>query len=250
MDELIIYKIVLIVMFVTAPIVFLYLLFFPAPYGRYARQGLRMRIPCALGWFVMELPAAMVMLYFFLTGPKLTIVYCFLILWEIHYINRAFIFPLRLPNLFKPMPILIPIMGIIFNIINGYTNGMALTRIYVYPLSWAYDPRFILGSLIFFTGFFINQHADDILLKLRKSNQADYQIPVGGLYRWISCPNYFGEIIEWGGWALATWSLAGFAFFIWTMANLIPRALAHHKWYLKTFAHYPKNRNVLIPIFL
>jgi hypothetical protein len=31
------------------------------------------------------------------------------------------------------------------------------------------------------------------------------------------------------------------------MANLIPRAVAHHHWYKTTFADYPANRRALIP---
>jgi len=62
----------------------------------------------------------------------------------------------------------------------------------------------------------------------------------------ISCPNYFGEIIEWFGWAIATWSLAGLAFAIFTFSNLVPRALAHHRWYLSKFPNYPKKRRAII----
>jgi protein-S-isoprenylcysteine O-methyltransferase Ste14 len=67
------------------------------------------------------------------------------------------------------------------------------------------------------------------------------------MYRYISCPNYFGEIVEWFGWAIATWSLSGLAFAIWTFANLAPRAHAHHKWYHKNFKEYPVERKALLP---
>ena len=49
------------------------------------------------------------------------------------------------------------------------------------------------------------------------------------------------------GWALATWSLAGLSFLCFSLANLAPRALAHHRWYHQTFADYPKQRRALIP---
>jgi protein-S-isoprenylcysteine O-methyltransferase Ste14 len=67
------------------------------------------------------------------------------------------------------------------------------------------------------------------------------------MYRWISCPNYFGEIVEWIGWAIATWSLAGLAFALWTAANLAPRAHSHHQWYRESFADYPQERKALVP---
>jgi len=128
------------------------------------------------------------------------------------------------------------------------TNGRFLfTFSGGYPDSWLADPRFILGVIAFIAGFIINRWADRVLRKLRQPGESGYRIPQGGLYRWISCPNYFGEIIEWAGWAMATWSLPGLAFAVWTFANLAPRACAHHVWYHQHFADYPRQRRALIP---
>ena len=63
----------------------------------------------------------------------------------------------------------------------------------------------------------------------------------------MSCPNYLGEIVEWCGWALATWSLAGLAFALYTAATLRPRALNHHSWYRQRFPDYPPERRALVP---
>ncbi|MGL5956334.1 MAG: 3-oxo-5-alpha-steroid 4-dehydrogenase, partial [Brevinema sp.] len=41
-----------------------------------------------------------------------------------------------------------------------------------------------------------------------------------------------------------------FAFFLWTVANLLPRALTSHRWYLDHFPDYPKDRKALIPFLL
>jgi 3-oxo-5-alpha-steroid 4-dehydrogenase 1 len=85
------------------------------------------------------------------------------------------------------------------------------------------------------------------LRRLRENGEPGYAIPYGGFYRWISSPNYFGEIIQWFGWALATWSLAGLAFAVWTAANLAPRAQSHHRWYREHFSNYPPERKSLLP---
>jgi protein-S-isoprenylcysteine O-methyltransferase Ste14 len=63
----------------------------------------------------------------------------------------------------------------------------------------------------------------------------------------VSCPNYLGEIVEWTGFALLTWSLPAVSFAAWTVANLVPRALAHHRWYRERFPDYPRRRKALIP---
>jgi len=96
----------------------------------------------------------------------------------------------------------------------------------------------------------INQLSDNILLNLRKTPGNGYKIPYGGLFRWVSCPNFFGEIIEWSGFALMIWSPAGLAFAVWTAANLIPRALDHHKWYRENFPDYPQERKAVFPCLL
>ena len=108
-------------------------------------------------------------------------------------------------------------------------------------------PQFIIGLLIFFTGMIINVYSDNILFLLRKDGNTKYKIPYGGLFKWVSSPNYFGEILEWIGWALATWSLAGLSFAIWAIANLAPRSYSNHLWYKEKFPDYPKDRKILIP---
>ena len=96
----------------------------------------------------------------------------------------------------------------------------------------------------------LDLRADSILRNLRTPGESSYKIPRGGLYERISCPNYLGEILEWLGWALATWSLAGLAFAVYTIANLGPRAISHHRWYQREFDDYPGDRKALIPYLL
>jgi protein-S-isoprenylcysteine O-methyltransferase Ste14 len=172
----------------------------------------------------------------------------FLLLWELHYFQRAYIFPFRRRGGEKPMPILVAAMGFIFTATNSYLNGRWLFTLGPeYGPGWLVDPRFVAGAALFLGGFAINQHADHVLFNLRKPGETGYKIPRGGLYRWISCPNYFGEIIEWFGFALATYSLPALVFAIWTTANLLPRAIAHHRWYKETFSDYPPERRAIVP---
>lgn len=222
----------------------------PAPYGRHSRSGWGISIPNHLGWLFMELPALVVFSYFFLGGrvEQSAVTWLFFSLWMLHYMNRTLIFPFRIKAREKRIPALIVGMGFSFNIVNGFFNGYYFGSLApYYPQHWFMDPRFLLGIFLFLAGMGMNWWSDTILLRLRKSGQRRYAIPKGGMFRTISCPNYLGEIVEWGGFALMVWSLPALSFFIWTAVNLIPRALDHHRWYKKQFENYPPERRALIP---
>lgn len=100
-------------------------------------------------------------------------------------------------------------------------------------------------------GVTINLHSDSTLRQLRALSPNRRQIPVGGLFEWVSAPHYLGEITEWTGFCVASnFSLATVAFTVYTAANLIPRGVAHHKWYHEHFEAYPRNRKAVVPFFL
>ncbi len=75
----------------------------------------------------------------------------------------------------------------------------------------------------------------------------NYRIPRGGLFEYVSNPSYFSELVFWVGFAVFTWSLGGVYILAISMANLIPRAVATHRWYRDEFPDYPKTRKILIP---
>jgi len=233
-----------------ATAVFVALFFVSAPYGRHIRRGWGPLIPNLFGWIIMETPAVLVFVLCFAIGtaPKNLPILLFFALWELHYVHRAFIYPLTIRDGYKKMPVAVILMGFGFNMGNAYANGRYLfTLSGGFPQSWLHDPRFLAGATLFLAGFIINRWADLDLRALRRPGETGYRIPYGGLYRWVSCPNYLGEIVEWSGWALATWSLPGLAFAVWTFANLAPRARSHHAWYHTNFQEYPKERKALIP---
>lgn len=249
--ELIIYRIFLGISFTFALGVFIALFFISAPYGRHTRRGWGPPLPNWLGWLLMEAFSAIAMVVLFLIGeaPKTVTTLVFLLMWEAHYIHRSFIYPFMLRNGQKKMPLAIPLMAMGFNLGNAYINGRYLFHFSEgrYDADWLQDPRFIIGATLFVAGFVVNRWADSVLRSLRKPGETGYKIPHGGLYRFISCPNYFGEILEWFGWAIATWSIPGLAFAIWTFANLAPRARSNHRWYHEHFPDYPQERKAFIP---
>lgn len=232
-----------------AIIIFIVLMFITAPYGRHSKTNWGPMVGNRLGWVVMEMVVLLVLWYFIFKGKNEQTSANVLIIsmFTFHYFNRSFIFPLRLKTTGKKMPLAIMFMGIVFNIVSGFTFGYYFGNLKVYENQWLTSPEFIIGSLIFVIGLIINWQSDALLIGLRKQDETGYKIPYGGLFKYVSCPNLLGETIEWGGFAILTWSLPGLAFFVWTFANLIPRAIAHHRWYKQHFSDYPEGRKAVIP---
>ncbi len=250
MTELALYRWGVIGVFVAAAVVFVVLSFISAPYGRHGRAGWGPTISGKLGWVLMESPAVILFTAVFLLGQHRTstVPVLLLIMWLSHYIRRTYIFPFRLRST-RPMPVLVMALAFIFQCVNAGLNARWISDLGHYPFGWLDDPRLIIGVLIFFFGMAINMHADNVLLSLRRPGQTRYRVPRGGLFHWVSSANYLGELIMWCGWAVATWSLAGLAFAVFTAANLVPRAAANHRWYVEKFGDkYPPGRKRLIPL--
>lgn len=237
---------------ILAVLIFPVLLRITAPYGRHTVKGWGPAVNNRLAWFLMEMPAlALFAILAFnrdLSFDK--IVLSAVCLWILHYTHRVLIFPLRIRTKGKKMPVLIMIFALFFNLINGFINGYWFGKLSPgYPVDWAGDPRFMAGIFLFVAGFITNLYHDRILIRLRRRGNG-YKIPYGGLFRFVSCPNFLGEIVEWAGFALMTWCLPSLSFFLWTLVNLLPRALDHHRWYRRNFADYPSGRKAVIPFLI
>lgn len=101
----------------------------------------------------------------------------------------------------------------------------------------------------------------------------------GGMFEFVSGANFFGEIVEWCGYAFATWTFPAFAFAFFTICSIAPRALHHHRYclelvlvtpttttsssfitclpcilscrdYQQRFEDYPHSRTAIIPFIL
>ena len=221
-----------------------------APYGRYERRGFGPRLPARAGWLLMESPACLGAAAFFLLAPPEGLVPWLLFgAWQVHYGYRALVYPWLMRARGKRMPVLVVVLGFAFNVLNAWLNMRALA-LGSYAVAWLSDPRFVTGLALFGAGWLAHVRSDQLLRGLRRPGERHYAIPRGFLFRWVSCPNYLGEMVQWLGWALMTWSGAGFGFALYTAANLGPRAVAHHRWYRATFEDYPADRRALIPLVL
>lgn len=240
-------------MTVLAFIVFIALHYVKAGYGIMYTNKWGPTINNKIGWLLMESPVffAMLLLFWFSDRRSELVPIIFLIIFEIHYFQRSFIFPFLIKTKGR-MPLSIICSGIVFNLLNAFMQGGWIFYVSApqqYPLSWLYSPQFIIGVFVFTSGLFINIKSDSIIRNLRKPGDKAHYLPEGGLFNYVSSANYFGELLEWIGFAILTWSWAGAVFALWTFANLAPRAKNINQRYAKEFGTKltKKNLKSIIP---
>lgn len=237
-------------------------LIMPAPYGRFASDKYGFSLSPGLGWFLMELPATLSFVFFFFQGQHRfeAVPLFFLGIWLLHYGNRGFVFPLLMRSAKGAkgsFSLMIVLAGWLVTTLHGYLNAVFISHLAGHlTTAWFTDPRFIIGMAIYFFGFIMNVHSDAIIRNLRSKEEVArgdkvYRIPKGGLFRFVSNPSYFTELLSFTGFAIATWSLGAVFVLLVSAANLIPRAFQIHRWYQEKFGDdYPKDRKVLIPFIL
>lgn len=206
-----------------------------AEYGRYNLKNKGFIAPVA--WFLQELPAFLVPLLFIIFGNvtllnedgSLKINIVLLIYFMIHYFHRSCIYPCRITST-RRVNYLENFLAFLFCTGNGGQIAYNLLFNDQESTRSIYDINFILGTLIFFSGFLLNIDSDNRLLRLKKEKDEsnEYKIPKGGLFEYVSAANYFSECLEWTGYALAVWNLSSFAFALFTWANIGPRGYHHH----------------------
>ncbi len=252
MDEAQLYTWLMLGVFASAALTFLALTFISAPYGRHRRKGWGPMMNTRAAWVLMESPAVFGFVAVFFAGEHAWSLAPLILLaiWQVHYVQRTLVYPFLLRTGGKPTPVSVVAMGFTFNAINAYINARMISHFALYEDSWLMDPRFLVGAALFAFGYSLNRSSDRRLQNLRAPGETGYKIPRGGAFELVSCPNYLGELIEWLGWAVATWSLAGLSFAVFTAANLIPRALSHHRWYREQFPDYPSKRRAMLPFVL
>ena len=233
------FTIVLIVMTVMAVVVFVSLFFVDAGYGRFYAPKWGPAIDNRLGWMLMEAPVfvAMLLLWWLSDRREDGIRLVFLLLFELHYFHRAFVFPWLMRGRSK-MPLSIIGTAVLFNTLNAYMQGgwlFYVSPVDYYSADWLTSVPFLVGTALFLFGMGVNIHSDRILRNLRKPGDTAHYLPRGGMFRWVTSANYFGELVEWTGFAILTWSVSGAVFALWTFANLAPRAARIYNGYRQEF---------------
>lgn len=233
-----------------------------SPYGRFAsEQWGGINLNPKLGWWLMEIPASVVFLWFFIANADHWNVAALALgaVWVLHYGNRGWFFPLSIrvaKDRRSTFSVVVMALGMFVTAIHGYLNATWFTRFGGHlDAAWLTDPRFILGLLVYLGGFVLIVHSEYVVRHLRDPNkpasgEPDYKIPYGGGYRFVSSPQYLGELTAWAGFSIMTWGLPGVMILLISAGNLVPRAFATQRWYQEKFPDYPKDRKALIPYVL
>ncbi|MFT4826205.1 MAG: 3-oxo-5-alpha-steroid 4-dehydrogenase 1 [Halioglobus sp.] len=256
-----IYDTLLIAAFVFAFFVLVSSFFGTAQYGgRFGAADKGTKLGSRIGWIVMEFPGLLVFPIVFFMGKNAMqpVPLFFLCVWMFHYTNRALVTPLLMrvqPGSTSSFGLSVVVAGWLTLAMHGYFNAAYISELGTqYTIDWFSDPRFIGGLVVYVFGFCLNIHSDSILRNLRSKhpspNDPRYKTPYGGGFKFVSCPQYLGEILSFIGFAIMTWNLGAVFVLAITIANLAPRALYTHKWFRKTFENYPKERKAIIPFVL
>jgi len=207
-----------------------------------------------LAWLIQESPSFFVPVFVVFHNshanvptPNMIIIFMFIS----HYFYRSFIYVYLMNKKSTDVSLQIMTFAFFFTSINGFNISMFQVKYGFLEEKWLNSLSFCIGTIIWIVGLVINIHSDFILINLRKSKYQKYQIPYGGFFEFVSGANFFGEIIEWWGLAIASGlQIPIVCFAVSTTFTIGTRAMAHHKFYLETFKDYPKERRGIIPFLL
>jgi len=109
----------------------------------------------------------------------------------------------------------------------------------------------MVGVVLYISGMWVNISADSHLRDLcSRRTPGTYLTPTEGMFHYVSAANYFGEIVEWSGFALVAQTPAAMWFAFFTLCFLGQRGYQSHLYYLEKIKDYPKDRKGVIPFVI
>jgi hypothetical protein len=106
----------------------------------------------------------------------------------------------------------------------------------------------LMGAALFLLGQAINLYHHLLLARLRADGRPDYRVPQGGLFRWVACPHYLGEIIAWAGYAVMAGLLPAWGNAFVVLCYLGARSRSTLRWYREHLPGWPRERRGLFPL--
>lgn len=184
-----------------------------------------------------------------------------IVLWGMHFVRRFG--EVLLVHTYKRGISLLEVIGsVVYYSLFGFWIAWSINYNidYLTPPSYIFLPGiclYVVGA----TGNFICHLQLRAMRKGKRRKVSDmvedpvskHVIPYGGCFNLVSCPHYLFEIVTWLGFALATFTLAAWMFFLVGLMTLVVYAIKRHNAYKSVFygrnamPTYPQSRKRLIP---
>lgn len=226
-------------------------------YGKFGTST-AFTLPPRIGWWCMELPVTVTFVHFFFVkggsqSRELVPRLCAAVMC-LHYSYRGWLYPYLIrahPGATSNFSLVPAVGGWIVTITHGYLNAKWFAEYgkHLRQKSWLRDFRFIAGATLYISGFICLVYHDYLMRELRSTPGPRYRIPRGGFFEYATQAVYFCELWTWLGFFLLSWGPNGFFILFVSMANLIPRSVASHNWYLEKFGdeYAVLGRKYLVP---
>lgn len=134
----------------------------------------------------------------------------------------------------------------------------------VVPMSVLRTDMVLFGLITFGVGQLGNLYHHYLLSQLRKSDvkvsnsqgsqsiaqTAQYSVPRGGLFGFVTMPHYFFEIVAWLGLAICCQHIHALLVTCSMFTYLLNRAQTTRVWYLANVPGFPAERKSLVPFLL
>ena len=137
----------------------------------------------------------------------------------------------------------------LYTTVSGLMGWIAFHEIDATVLSSGdFTPMLRLGLVVWGLGTAINFWHHRILANLRKPGETGYVMPKRGLFRFVACPHYLGEIIAWWGYSIVFCHVGAAIASLAMTFYLAGRAHNTVKWYRERLGdQVPKGWRRLVP---
>jgi hypothetical protein len=164
--------------------------------------------------------------------------------FQVHFVRRIFEVSF-VDSYSRPTPLrAVVIIAFLYGGV-GASCASFQVRTFGQPTS---QPIFILGVLTFAFGEALNGYHHWLLARLRPLGVRIYVVPRHGLFGWVACPHYLGEILSFVGYAMMSDLLPVWGNAVVVTAYLGSRANSTLSWYRRVMPlQIPPDWRRLIP---
>ncbi|KAI7862239.1 3-oxo-5-alpha-steroid 4-dehydrogenase-domain-containing protein [Spinellus fusiger] len=128
-------------------------------------------------------------------------------------------------------------------------STQVLYWVYQVPVESIVPSQVMTGFLLFLLGEGINYYHHLLLANLRKDGSKEYKIPTQGLFHYLWCPHYSGEILALYSVALMSQNALSFFPLLFSSVYICFRAYSTRLWYMEKFPNSSKKACLIPNVF-